>query len=132
MSDTKNKSLTVFKSDRHEDIAAILLAGVIVAFVLVYMAFIATSVSIKADSDGKLHSIAVAAGQEVQKGDLLYTLIVTEKKWSGKEVAVTEREKPVKAKANGKVVEILASAGVATKRGQTPIFVLAHQRGTLP
>lgn len=36
----KAKSLTVFKTDRHEDIAAIILAAVTVAAVLFYMAFI--------------------------------------------------------------------------------------------
>ena len=54
----KNKSLTVFKSDRHEDVAAIIFSGLIVVVVLTYMAFIVPSVSIKAPQDGKLVEIA--------------------------------------------------------------------------
>ena len=46
MSD-KKKSLTVFKTDRHEDIAAIVFSGLVVVVVLTYMAFIVPSVSIK-------------------------------------------------------------------------------------
>ena len=68
MSD-KKKSLTVFKTDRHEDIAAIVFSGLVVVVVLTYMAFIVPSVSIKPPQDGKLVEIFVTEGSEVAKGD---------------------------------------------------------------
>ena len=133
MSDSaKKKSLTVFKSDRHEDFAAIFLAGIIVVGVLTYMAFIAATVTVKADSDGVLREVKVAAGAMVKKGDPLYTLSVVEKKWRDNKVEETTKEKLIKAKANGKVLQVMAKAEAKVKKGSTPILELEHEKGTLP
>ncbi len=133
MSDSaKKKSLTVFKSDRHEDIAAIILAAVIVIVVLFYMAFIAPTVTVKADSDGTLRDVKVAAGAMVKKGDPLYTLAVVEKKWRDNKVEESVKEKLIKAKANGKVIQIFAAPAAQVKKGKTPILELEHEKGTLP
>jgi hypothetical protein len=62
MTDTapkKEKSLTVFRSDRHEDMASIVTCALVVIAVLVYMAFLAGQISFKAPSDGKILGIAV-------------------------------------------------------------------------
>ena len=75
----KNKSLTVFKSDRHEDMAAIIFSGLIVVVVLTYMAFIVPSVNIKPTLDGKLAELFVSEGAMVKSGDKLYSLEVVKK-----------------------------------------------------
>ena len=128
----KSKSLTVFKTDRHEDIAAIILAGITVVAVLFYMAFIAPTVTVKADSDGKLVSVAVEKDTYVKQGDLIYTLEIVEKKWKGDEVEEIVKVKEILAKANGKVLEIVASPDTPLKKGKTGILVLEHEKGTLP
>ena len=128
----KSKSLTVFKTDRHEDIAAIILAGITVVAVLFYMAFIAPTVTVKADSDGKLVSIAVEKDAYVKQGDLIYSLEIIEKKWKGDEVEEVAKVKEIFAKANGKVLEIVASPNDQLKKGKTGILVLEHEKGTLP
>ena len=133
MSDNaKKKSLTVFKSDRHEDIAAIVLAAVVVATVLCYMAFITPTVTVKADSDGTVRQVMVAAGATVQKDMPLYTLAVVEKKWKDNKVEESTKEKVIKAKTNGKVLQIFAKAEDQVKKGKTPILELEHEKGTLP
>ena len=131
MSD-KKKSLTVFKSDRHEDFAAITLAALIVVFVLTYMAFLTPTVTVKADSDGKVKSVAVAAGADLKKGDLIYTLTVVEKKWKDNKVEETTKDKEIKAKTNGRVIQVFAKADDDAKKGRTPIIELEHEKGTLP
>lgn len=130
--DTKKKSLTVFKSDRHEDFAAITLAGVVVAAVLLYMSFLVPSVTVKADSDGKIVAVTVAEGAEIKRGDPIYTLSVVEKKWTGDKVEETTSQKVIAAKTNGRVLKVFAGAGNATKKGRTPILELDHEKGTLP
>ena len=80
MSDQK-KSLTVFKTDRHEDIAAIIGSALIVVVVLTYMAFVVPSVSIKPQQDGKLMEIFVKEGAEIKAGDKIFSLEVVKKKW---------------------------------------------------
>ena len=128
----KSKSLTVFKSDRHEDIAAIILAAITVVGVLFYMAFIVPNVTVKADSDGKLISVAVEKDTYVKQGDLIYSLEITEKKWKGDEVEEVKKVKEIYAKANGKVLDIVAEPDAALKKGKTGILVLEHEKGTLP
>lgn len=128
----KSKSLTVFKTDRHEDIAAIILAGITVVAVLFYMAFIAPTVTVRADSDGKLLSIAVEKDSYVKQGDLIYSLEIIEKKWKGDEVEEVAKIKEIFAKANGKVLDIVAAPDDQLKKGKTGILVLEHEKGTLP
>lgn len=131
MSD-KKKSLTVFKTDRHEDVAAIIASGLIVAIVLVYMAFVAPSVKLKAQQDGKLMEVYVTEGASVKKGDKLYSLEVVKKKWSNN---VMEEKKVVQeftSKANGTVLKVAGVIGEKMKKDKGLIVLLAHERGTLP
>lgn len=131
MSD-KKKSLTVFKTDRHEDLAAIFASALVVVFVLTYMAFIVPSVSIKPPQDGKLMEIFVNEGSRVESGDKLYSLEVVKKKWVNN---VMEEKKAVQeftAKANGTVLKISGTPGTKVKKGKETIIELAHQKGTLP
>jgi hypothetical protein len=131
MSD-KKKSLTVFKTDRHEDLAAIFASALVVVFVLTYMAFIVPSVSIKPPQDGKLMEIFVNEGSRVESGDKLYSLEVVKKKWINN---VMEEKKAVQeftAKANGTVLKVSGTPGTKVKKGKETIIELAHQKGTLP
>lgn len=131
MADEKKK-LTVFKTDRHEDIAACVASALVVAIVLGYMAFIVPVVNVKAAVDGKVTEIVVQKDAVVKKGDKLYTMEVVKKKWTNnvmEEKTVTEE---VLAKANGKVVDVKAKAGDAVKKGKTVILELDHEKGTLP
>lgn len=131
MSD-KKKSLTVFKTDRHEDIAAIIASGLVVVLVLVYMAFIIPSVSIKAPQDGKLLEVFVTEGASVAKGDKLYSLEVIKKKWVNNVMEEKVAVENVTAKTNGKVLKVSAKAGDALKKGKQTILELDHEKGTLP
>lgn len=131
MSD-KKKSLTVFKSDRHEDLAAIFASALIVVVVLTYMAFIVPSVGIKAPQDGKLVEIFVAEGADVKKGDKLYALEVVKKKWVNNVMEEKVAVESFTAKANGKVLKVSAKPGGAVKKGKQTIVVLEHEKGTLP
>lgn len=131
MSD-KKKSLTVFKSDRHEDVAAILASALIVVVVLVYMAFIVPSVGIKASQDGKLVEVFVTEGAEVKKGDKLYSLEVVKKKWVNNVMEEKIVVENFTAKANGKVLKVSGKPGDSLKKGKQAIVVLEHEKGTLP
>lgn len=131
MSD-KKKSLTVFKSDRHEDVAAIFASALIVVVVLTYMAFIVPSVGIKASQDGKLVEIFVTEGTEVKKGDKLYALEVVKKKWVNNVMEEKVVVENFTAKANGKVLKVSGKPGDALKKGKQAIVVLEHEKGTLP
>jgi len=131
MSD-KKKSLTVFKTDRHEDVAAIIASGLVVVVVLVYMAFIIPSVSIKAPQDGKLLEVFVTEGASVAKGDKLYSLEVIKKKWVNNVMEEKVAVENVTAKTNGKVLKVSAKTGDALKKGKQTILELDHEKGTLP
>ncbi len=131
MSD-KKKSLTVFRSDRHEDVAAIIASALIVVVVLTYMAFIVPSVGIKAPQDGKLVEIFVAEGAEVKRGDPLYSLEVVKKKWVNNVMEEKVAVESFTAKANGKVLKVSGKPGDAVKKGKQAIVVMEHEKGTLP
>lgn len=131
MSD-KKKSLTVFKTDRHEDIAAIVFSGLVVVVVLTYMAFIVPSVSIKAPQDGKLVEIFVAEGSDVAKGDKLYSLEVVKKKWVNNEMQEKTVVEEFTAKTSGKILKVAGKPGDALKKGKQTVVVMDHKKGTLP
>lgn len=131
MSD-KKKSLTVFKTDRHEDIAAIIASAIIVAAVLVYMAFVVPTVNLNAQQDGKLMEIFVAEGATVKKGDKLYSLEVVKKKWKDNVMEEKNVIQEFTAKANGKVLKIAGKIGDKLKKDKGLIIQLAHEKGTLP
>ena len=128
----KKKSLTVFKSDRHEDVAAIVASAAIVVVVLTYMAFIVPTVSIKAPQDGKLVEIFVSEGIDVKKGDPLYSLEVIKKKWVNNIMEEKIVIEEFTAKTNGKVLKVSGQPGDAMKKGKQTIVELEHQKGTLP
>ncbi|MBV5329088.1 MAG: biotin/lipoyl-binding protein [Chlorobium sp.] len=118
----KNTKMTVFKTDRHEDMAAIFFVTVVVASILIYMAFIIPSVTIKAPTSGKVVAVAVQKGSEVKKGDLLYSLQLKGK----------PEPKKYKAVTGGKILSVTAKPDDAVKKGKDVILVLQHEKGTLP
>ena len=128
----KNKSLTVFKSDRHEDMAAIIFSGLIVVVVLTYMAFIVPSVNIKPTLDGKLAELFVSEGAMVKSGDKLYSLEVVKKKWVNNQMEEKMAVETFTAKANGKVLKVSGNPGDKVNKGKETIVVLDHEKGTLP
>ena len=131
MSNEKQK-MTVFKNDRHEDVASIIFAGLVVLFVLGYMAFIVPTVKVKASQDGKLISIAVEKGAQVKKGDTIYTLEVVEKKWKDNVMEEKVVTRDVRNKDNSKVREVPGKPRSAIKKCKDSIIVLDHEKGTLP
>ena len=132
MSDKAKGKMTVFKTDRHEDAAAMVFVSLVVIFILVYMAYVVPTVTIKPSQDGKLVSIAVQADQEVKKGDLLYTFEYKDKKFVNGQLEEKLAIKEVKASTNGKVLSIGVKEGDALKKGKNAILVMDHEKGTLP
>jgi len=128
----KNKSLTVFKSDRHEDVAAIIFSGLVVVVVLTYMAFIVPSVKIKPTQDGKLVQLFVSEGSMVKNGDKLYSLEVVKKKWVNNQMEEKMAVETFTAKTNGKVLKVSGTPGDKVKKGKETLVVLDHEKGTLP
>lgn len=131
MSDQK-KSLTVFKTDRHEDIAAIIGSALIVVVVLTYMAFVVPSVSIKPQQDGKLMEIFVKEGAEIKAGDKIFSLEVVKKKWVNNVMEEKVAVQEFTSKAGGKVLKVSGKPGDKVKKDKGAIIVLEHQKGTLP
>lgn len=131
MSDQK-KSLTVFKTDRHEDIAAIIGSAIIVVVVLVYMAFVVPSVSIKPQQDGKLIEIFVKEGAEIKAGDKIFSLEVVKKKWVNNVMEEKVATQEFTSKAGGKVLKVFGKSGDKVKKDKGTIIVLEHIKGTLP
>jgi multidrug efflux pump subunit AcrA (membrane-fusion protein) len=127
----KSGKMTVFRTDRHEDMAAMVLVGCLVVAVLCYMAFIVPTVTVGAPSDGKVVSIAVSESGMVQKGEPLYAFEVKEKKWTQGKVEEKLVTREVKSAASGKVLKVVAKPGEELKKGK-PIVVLEHEKGTLP
>lgn len=118
----KNTKMTVFKTDRHEDVAAMFFVTIVVASILSYMAFIIPNVSIKAPAAGKVVSVDVQPGDEVNKGDLLYSL----------ELKGKPEPKKYKAVTSGKILSVSAKPEDKVKKGKDEILVLQHEKGTLP
>ncbi len=131
MSDNK-KSLTVFKTDRHEDIAAIIGSALIVVVVLTYMAFVVPSVSIKPQQDGKLMEIFVKEGAEIKAGDKIFSLEVVKKKWVNNVMEEKVAVQEFTSKAGGKVLKVSGKPGDKVKKDKGTIIELEHQKGTLP
>lgn len=118
----KNTKMTVFKTDRHEDVAAMFFVTVVVASILIYMAFIIPSVTIMAPAAGKVVAVAVQPGDEVNKGDLLYSL----------EIKGKPEPKKYKAVTSGKILSVTAKPDDKVKKGKSEMLVLQHEKGTLP
>jgi multidrug efflux pump subunit AcrA (membrane-fusion protein) len=128
----KEGKMTVFRSDRHEDMAAIFLVSSVVVIVLCYMAFVVPNVTVKAPSDGKVTAVATQEGSMVRKGDLLCQLEVVEKKYAQGVLQEKSVQKDIKAKTNGKIISVAVKAGDAVKKDKSAIVVLDHEKGTLP
>lgn len=124
--------MTVFKSDRHEDVAAMIFVSLVTAFVLVYMAYVVPTVTITPAQDGKLVALKVVPDQELKKGDLMYTFEYKDKKFVDGKLEEKLATKDVKASTNGKVLSVDVKEGDALKKGKTKILVMDHEKGTLP
>ncbi|MBI5535750.1 MAG: biotin/lipoyl-binding protein [Deltaproteobacteria bacterium] len=124
--------MTVFRSDRHEDLAAMVFVACLVCVVLGYMAYVVPSIELKAPSDGKLLSVAVQQDGQVKKGDVLYSLEVADKKYVQGQLQTQTVKKEVKANTNGKVLAVKVKPGDAVKKDKSVILVLDHEKGTLP
>ena len=132
MSDKAKGKMTVFKTDRHEDVAAMVFVSIVVGFILVYMAYVVPTITIKPSQDGKLVAVAVQADQEIKKGDVMYTFEYTDKKFVNGQLEEKIATKEVKASTNGKVLSVSVKEGDALKKGKTAILVMDHEKGTLP
>jgi len=133
MAEDKNSGkMTVFKTDRHEDLAAMVFVAIVVVSVLIYMAYIIPTITLSAPSDGKIIAVAVQPDASVKKGDLLYSIEVKEKKYAQGKLEEKVVVKEIHAKTNGKVLSVSAKAGDAVKKDKNPILVLDHEKGTLP
>lgn len=128
---TKGK-MTVFKTDRHEDAAAMIFVTFVTAAVLLYMAFIVPTITITPAQDGKLVALKVLPDQIIKKGDLMYTFEYKDKKFVDGKLEEKLATKDVKASTNGKVLSVGAKEGDELKKGKTMILVMDHEKGTLP
>jgi multidrug efflux pump subunit AcrA (membrane-fusion protein) len=128
----KSGKMTVFRTDRHEDFAAMIFVSLVVAAVLVYMAFIVPTITLKAPSDGRILSVAVAPETVVKRDDLLFTIEVKEKKYVAGQLEEKVVTREIKAKTNGRVLSVAAKAGDEVKKGKQSILVIDHEKGTLP
>jgi multidrug resistance efflux pump len=124
--------MTVFKTDRHEDAAAMIFVALVTAAVLLYMAFIVPTITITPAQDGKLVALKVLPDQEIKKGDLMYTFEYKDKKFVDGKLEEKLATKDVKASTNGKVLSVGVKEGDALKKGKTAILVMDHEKGTLP
>ena len=127
----KSGKMTVFRTDRHEDMAAMVLVGCLVVIVLCYMAFIVPTVTVGAPMDGKIVAITADESGMVKKGEPLYSFEVKEKKWTQGKVEEKLVVREIKSAAGGKVIKVVAKPGDELKKGK-PIVVLEHEKGTLP
>ncbi len=128
----KNAKMTVFKTDRHEDMAAMFFVTILVLSVLIYMAYIVPTIVLKAPMDGKMVAVTVQPEAQVKKGDLLYSLEIKEKKYVHDTLEEKLVVKEIRAKTNGKILSISAKPGDNVKKDKNEILVLKHEKGTLP
>lgn len=127
----KSKKLTVFRSDRHEDVGACVFAALATACVLIYMAFFLDKVVIKAPVDGKLTEMKVAVGETIKQGQAIYTYETVKKKYVEGKIQESKATETFKSKVPGKVVELQKKPGDAFKRGNA-LLTVEHEKGTLP
>lgn len=124
--------MTVFKTDRHEDMAGMVFVALAVISVLVYMAYILPSITLKAPLDGKIVAVSVQPDAQVKEGDLLYSLEYKEKKYVHDKLEEKLTVKEVHAKTNGQIISISAKPGDEVKKDKQPIMELKHEKGRLP
>lgn len=132
MSDKAKGKMTVFKTDRHEDVAAMVFVSLVVAVILVYMAYVVPTVTITPAQDGKLVALKVTQDQELKKGDVMYAFEYKDKKFVDGKLEEKIATKEVKASTNGRVLSVGVKEGDDLKKGKTKILVMDHEKGTLP
>lgn len=128
----KTTKMTVFKTDRHEDMAAMIFVTTAVVSVLVYMSYIVPNITLKAPMDGKIIAMSAQPDTTVKKGDLLYSIEFKEKKYVHDKLEEKMATKEIHAKTNGKILSVSAKAGDDLKKDKTPVLVLEHEKGALP
>lgn len=128
----KEGKMTVFKTDRHEDFAAIVLVLFVVGGYLLYMAFGKDHIDVKAPGSGKVLSIDAAPGARVKPGDKLFTYESKVKKFIGGELKEEVKNATYKAKTPGVVAEFKIKPGDKLDKGKTKVMVFNHDKGTLP
>ncbi|WP_243358850.1 biotin/lipoyl-binding protein [Fundidesulfovibrio terrae] len=127
----KKKKLTVFKSDRHEDLAGCVFAGLVVVIVLTYMAFFVKEVDIKAPADGRIVAVKAAKDAHVKEGDVLFSYETKKKKFEHGQVQEAVVTVDFQAKVPGKILSISRKDGDAVKKNDL-VLVMDHESGTLP
>ncbi len=132
MSDKAKGKMTVFKTDRHEDVAAMVFVSIVVGFILVYMAYVVPTITLTPAQDGTLVALKVQPEQEIKKGDLVYTIEYKDKKFVDGKLEEKLATKDIKASTNGKILSISVKEGDELKKGKTKILVMDHEKGTLP
>ncbi len=132
MSDKAKGKMTVFKTDRHEDVAAMIFVSLVVGFILVYMAYIVPTITITPSQDGKLVALKVQPDQELKKGEVMYTIEYKDKKFVAGQLQEKLATKDIAASTSGKVLSVGAKEGEELKKGKTKILVMDHEKGTLP
>jgi multidrug efflux pump subunit AcrA (membrane-fusion protein) len=130
--DAKGGKMTVFKTDRHEDYAAMAMVGVVTAAIMFYMAFLVGEIKLKAPDDGKVLEILVTSDATVKKGDKLATLAAKDKKMVGGKLEEKPITRTVTSSLDGKVLTVKAKAGDAVKKGKDVLMVLIPEKGQLP
>lgn len=128
----KNTKMTVFKTDRHEDMAGMVFVTLAVITVLLYMAYIVPSITLKAPMDGKILAISVQPQDQVKEGDLLYSLEYKDKKYVHEKLEEKMTTKEVHAKTNGQILSVSAKVGDEVKKDKNSIMELKHEKGRLP
>lgn len=132
MSDKAKGKMTVFKTDRHEDVAGIVFVSLVVVTILIYMAYIVPTVTITPGQDGKIVAVKVATDQMLKKGDPIYVLEYKDKKFVGGQLQEKLAQKEIKSAAGGKVLSVDMKEGQDVKKGKSKLLVLEHEKGTLP
>ena len=130
--DAKCGKMTVFKSDRHEDYAAMVMVGSLTAAILFYMAFLVGEINLKAPDDGKVLEIFATADSTVRTGDKLLTMEARDRKMVGGKLEEKVVTRTVKSTLNGTVISVKAKPGAAVKKGKDVLMVLAPEKGQLP
>jgi multidrug efflux pump subunit AcrA (membrane-fusion protein) len=130
--DAKGGKMTVFKTDRHEDYAAMVMVGLVTVAILFYMAFLVGEIKLKAPDDGKVLEILVAADATVKKGDKLAVLAAKDKKMVGGKLEEKPVNRTVTSSLDGKVQAVKAKVGDSVKKGKDVLMVLIPEKGQLP
>lgn len=130
--DAKGGKMTVFKTDRHEDYAAMVMVGIVTAAILLYMSFLVGEIKLKAPDDGKVLEVLVAPDATIKKGDKLAVLAAKDKKMVGGKLEEKPINRTITSSLNGTVKSVKAKEGDAVKKGKDVLMVLVPEKGQLP